>query len=242
MLFGLLKNVAAPVSDLPKLVIPIEDLNLLGSSFEILSIENEGVIEEGFKKKKRELEEIFLKLNPQAEEFAPPPLSNDHGVVPISPSGEQFRFDAFNFVMQNGLADGNFNRNVSIFSCFSFSSYWKTVYLQMIGSQFHFDAFKFITQNGLVDGNFNRKVVDCRICGDPNFVLRFAFIEFFDEGYSSKCQAFFKYFCGDVCSFSLDLSKVPILLKVRAVIKGRVQEVIYSDWDVKNAKELSLKG
>ncbi|KAF3641695.1 Peptidyl-tRNA hydrolase, mitochondrial [Capsicum annuum] len=138
----------------------IEDLNLLGSSFEILSIENEGVIEEGFKKKMRELEEIFLKLNSQAEEFAPPPLSNDHGVVPISPSGEQFRFDAFNFVMQNGLADENFNRNVSIFFCFSFSSYWKTVYLQMIGSQFHFDAFKFITQNGLVDGNFNRKVLD----------------------------------------------------------------------------------
>ncbi|KAM3286177.1 hypothetical protein P3S67_024976 [Capsicum chacoense] len=109
-------------------------------------------------KKMRELEEIFLKLNPQAEEFASPPLSNDHGVVPISPSGEQFRFDAFNFVMQNGLADGNFNRNVSIFSYFSFSSYWKIVYLQMIGSQFHVDAFKFITQNGLADENFNRKV------------------------------------------------------------------------------------
>lgn len=26
------------------------------------------------------------------------------------------------------------------------------------------------------------KVVDCRICGDPNSVLRFAFIEFTDEG------------------------------------------------------------
>ena len=28
------------------------------------------------------------------------------------------------------------------------------------------------------------KVVDCRICGDPHSVLRFAFIEFSDEG---KC-------------------------------------------------------
>lgn len=26
------------------------------------------------------------------------------------------------------------------------------------------------------------KVVDCRICGDPHSVLRFAFIEFADEG------------------------------------------------------------
>lgn len=26
------------------------------------------------------------------------------------------------------------------------------------------------------------KVVDCRVCGDPNSVLRFAFIEFMDEG------------------------------------------------------------
>lgn len=26
------------------------------------------------------------------------------------------------------------------------------------------------------------KVVDCRICGDTNSVLRFAFIEFTDEG------------------------------------------------------------
>lgn len=29
---------------------------------------------------------------------------------------------------------------------------------------------------------FGIKVVDCRICGDPNSVLRFAFIEFTDEG------------------------------------------------------------
>lgn len=26
------------------------------------------------------------------------------------------------------------------------------------------------------------KVVDCRVCGDPNSVLRFAFIEFTNEG------------------------------------------------------------
>jgi hypothetical protein len=26
------------------------------------------------------------------------------------------------------------------------------------------------------------QVVDCRVCGDPNSVLRFAFVEFTDEG------------------------------------------------------------
>ncbi|KAL8061703.1 hypothetical protein ABFX02_02G102300 [Erythranthe guttata] len=25
------------------------------------------------------------------------------------------------------------------------------------------------------------QVVDCRVCGDPNFVLRFAFVEFTDQ-------------------------------------------------------------
>lgn len=29
---------------------------------------------------------------------------------------------------------------------------------------------------------FMMKVVDCRVCGDPNSVLRFAFVEFTDEG------------------------------------------------------------
>ena len=32
------------------------------------------------------------------------------------------------------------------------------------------------------DSNTLTKVVDCRVCGDPNYVLRFAFIEFMDEG------------------------------------------------------------
>ena len=29
---------------------------------------------------------------------------------------------------------------------------------------------------------FGQKVVDCRICGDPNSVLHFAFVEFYNEG------------------------------------------------------------
>lgn len=30
--------------------------------------------------------------------------------------------------------------------------------------------------------SFFQKVVDCRVCGDPNSILRFAFVEFTDEG------------------------------------------------------------
>lgn len=94
---------------------------------------NGGVVDEndggeGFKKEMRDLEEMLSKLNPMAEEFVPPSLSSNHGVVPIPPGGEQFGFDAFNFVMQGGRSDGNFNRKVSasalvIFPSFSFSSY-----------------------------------------------------------------------------------------------------------------------
>ena len=32
------------------------------------------------------------------------------------------------------------------------------------------------------------KVVDCRVCGDPNSVLRFAFVEFTDEGMLITCS------------------------------------------------------
>ncbi|RRT56655.1 hypothetical protein B296_00021308, partial [Ensete ventricosum] len=51
-------------------------------------------------------------------------------------------------------------------------------------------ASGFEVSNGVGDGgavgNGGRRVrvVDCRMCGDPNTVLRFAFIEFTDEGKS----------------------------------------------------------
>ncbi|KAG9158977.1 hypothetical protein Leryth_013342 [Lithospermum erythrorhizon] len=38
-------------------------------------------------------------------------------------------------------------------------------------------------KNGFLNGNGanGRRVVDCRVCGDPHSVLRFAFVEFTDE-------------------------------------------------------------
>ncbi|PHU23527.1 Polyadenylate-binding protein-interacting protein 10 [Capsicum chinense] len=148
---------------------------------------NGGVVDEGFKKEMRDLAEIFSKLNPQAEEFVPPSLSSNHGVVPISPGGEQFGCDAFNLVMQNGLGDGNFNRrkrngngggrrrtNVRTSMAQREEVIRRTVYVSEIDHQVTEEqlATLFLTCG---------QVVDCRICGDPNSVLRFAFIEFTDE-------------------------------------------------------------
>nr|XP_009791783.1 PREDICTED: polyadenylate-binding protein-interacting protein 11-like isoform X2 [Nicotiana sylvestris]XP_016447005.1 PREDICTED: polyadenylate-binding protein-interacting protein 11-like isoform X2 [Nicotiana tabacum] len=149
-----------------------------------------GVDEEGFNSREmRDLEEMLSKLNPMAEEFVPPSLSTNHGgVVQFLPGGEQFGFDAFNFFMQAGLAgDGNFNRrkrngyglgrrkmNVRTSMAQREEVIRRTVYVSDIDHQVTEEqlATLFLTCG---------QVVDCRICGDPNSVLRFAFIEFTDE-------------------------------------------------------------
>ncbi|KAK4351024.1 hypothetical protein RND71_030337 [Anisodus tanguticus] len=144
---------------------------------------------EGFKRDMRDLEEMLSKLNPMAEEFVPPSLATNHGgVVPFPPAGgEQFGFDAFNFVMQAGFGDGNFNRrkrngfglgrrqtNVRTSMAQREEVIRRTVYVSDIDHQVTEEqlATLFLTCG---------QVVDCRICGDPNSVLRFAFIEFTDE-------------------------------------------------------------
>ncbi|CAN4085634.1 unnamed protein product [Withania somnifera] len=142
---------------------------------------------EGFNNEMRDLEEMLSKLNPMAEEFVPPSLSTNHGLVPVSPGGEQFGFDAFNLVMQTGLGNGSFNRrkrngyglgrrrmNVRTSMAQREEVIKRTVYVSEIDHQVTEEqlATLFLTCG---------QVVDCRICGDPNSVLRFAFIEFTDE-------------------------------------------------------------
>ncbi|CAN4089472.1 unnamed protein product [Withania somnifera] len=153
---------------------------------------NGGVVDEvnggeGFNREMRDLEEMLSKLNPMAEEFVPPSLSTKHGLVPVPPGGEQFGFDAFNLAMQIGLADGNFNRrkrngygigrrrmNVRTSMAQREEVIRRTVYVSEIDYQVTEEqlATLFLTCG---------QVVDCRICGDPNSVLRFAFIEFTDD-------------------------------------------------------------
>ena len=48
-------------------------------------------------------------------------------------------------------------------------------------SYFFLIVFGLISESGYVDC-WGVQVVDCRVCGDPNSALRFAFVEFTDEG------------------------------------------------------------
>ncbi|KAJ4957230.1 hypothetical protein NE237_014013 [Protea cynaroides] len=137
---------------------------------------------EGFKRDMRDLEELLSKLNPMAEEFVPPSLTN-HG----SPGGN---FYTNNFVMHspaNGSTNGNANRrkknnytqgkrrmNSRTSMAQREEVIRRTVYVSDIDQQ--------VTEEQLAALFINcGQVVDCRVCGDPNSVLRFAFIEFTDE-------------------------------------------------------------
>lgn len=147
---------------------------------------------DSFKREIRDLEDLLSKLNPMAEEFVPPSLVNGHrSGAPLSPDG------AFpnNFLLQNGLPNGNGNGFPSPnFGARRRKSFGqgrrrmnsrtsmaqreeiirRTVYVSDIDQQ--------VTEEQLAALFLHcGQVVDCRICGDPNSVLRFAFIEFTDE-------------------------------------------------------------
>ncbi|CAI0397577.1 unnamed protein product [Linum tenue] len=115
------------------------------------------------------LVEMLSKLNPMAQEFVPPSLAaNNHGVDRI---GYTRNFGMFgNFFDGNGDSEGkpNFNQGRRR------TNGRRTVYVADIDQQ--------VTEEQLA-GLFIHcgQVVDCRICGDPNSVLRFAFVEFTDE-------------------------------------------------------------
>ncbi|MCD7467824.1 Poly(A) RNA polymerase cid11 [Datura stramonium] len=145
--------------------------------------------EEGFKKEMRDLEEMLSKLNPMAEEFVPPSLANNNMLVPFPPGTVHFGFDANNFLMQTdqGAANGISNRrkkngygygrrrmNTRTGMAQREDVIRRTVYVSDIDHQ--------VTEEQLAALFLScGQVVDCRICGDTNSVLRFAFIEFTDE-------------------------------------------------------------
>ncbi|XP_012488665.1 polyadenylate-binding protein-interacting protein 11 isoform X1 [Gossypium raimondii] len=143
-------------------------------------------LEDSFERDRRKLQELFSKLNPMAEEFVPHSLVNN---------GLNGGFHTNNIALQNNnnnvSRNGNANCNgggkrKKIFgqgtrklnSRTSIAQreevIRRTVYVSDIDHQ--------VTEEQLA-GLFVScgQVVDCRICGDPNSVLRFAFIEFIDE-------------------------------------------------------------
>ncbi|XP_039056972.1 polyadenylate-binding protein-interacting protein 11-like isoform X2 [Hibiscus syriacus] len=130
----------------------------------------------------RELQELFSKLNPMAEEFVPHSLVNNGGLYT-----NKVVLQNNNNISRNGNANGSgAGKRKKIFGQGRRKSnsrtnmaqreevIRRTVYVSDIDHQ--------VTEEQLA-GLFVScgQVVDCRICGDPNSVLRFAFIEFTDE-------------------------------------------------------------
>ncbi|PPD96916.1 hypothetical protein GOBAR_DD06050 [Gossypium barbadense] len=114
---------------------------------------------DSFKRDMRELQELFSKLNPMAEEFVPHSIANHE--------------------LNGGMKKKNFNQgkrrlNNRTSMAQREEVIRRTVYVSDIDQQ--------VTEEQLA-GLFVScgQVVDCRICGDPNSVLRFAFVEFTDE-------------------------------------------------------------
>ncbi|GKV50966.1 hypothetical protein SLEP1_g57643 [Rubroshorea leprosula] len=154
-----------------------------------------------FKNDMRDLVDILSKLNPMAEEFVPPSIANlqFHHPHPLlndnhfQNQNQSFLGNGFgytnNFVVhansgngnglanrrrRNGYSQGKRRMNNRTSMAQREEAIRKTVYVSDIDHQ--------VTEEQLA-GLFLScgQVVDCRICGDPNSVLRFAFIEFYDE-------------------------------------------------------------
>ncbi|TYI53642.1 hypothetical protein E1A91_D11G019400v1 [Gossypium mustelinum] len=143
-------------------------------------------LEDSFERDRRKLQELFSKLNPMAEEFVPHSLVNNGLNGGFHTNNITLQNNNYN-VSRNGNANCNgggkrkkifgqgtrkLNSRTSIAQREEVIR--RTVYVSDIDHQ--------VTEEQLA-GLFVScgQVVDCRICGDPNSVLRFAFIEFIDE-------------------------------------------------------------
>ncbi|KAM7278324.1 hypothetical protein ACFE04_005458 [Oxalis oulophora] len=138
-----------------------------------------------------ELQDLFSKLNPMAEEFVPNSIvtMTNHnaaaakGLFPNSASHHHFannnNRDFFPHAQPNtpprrrfGQGRRKVNSRTNLAQREDIIR--RTVYVSDIDHQ--------VTEQQLAGLFVNcGHVVDCRICGDPNSVLRFAFIEFTDE-------------------------------------------------------------
>ncbi|XP_057522606.1 polyadenylate-binding protein-interacting protein 11 [Amaranthus tricolor] len=149
--------------------------------------------EEGFKKDIRDLQEMLSKLNPMAKEFVPTSLVNYRTINNnINANSNNFGFMS-NFLIhpnvggtggnvngftgrkkKNGYAQGKRRMNNRTTMAQREDVIRRTVYVSDIDQQ--------VTEEQLAALFINcGPVVDCRVCGDPNSALRFAFVEFTDE-------------------------------------------------------------
>ncbi|XP_021867017.1 polyadenylate-binding protein-interacting protein 9 isoform X2 [Spinacia oleracea] len=129
-----------------------------------------------FQKNINELADILSKLNPLAEEFIPSSfrLKNDQSVQNnFSKISGNDNFPN-NRRRRNNFNQGRRRMNGRSFRAQREESIRRTVYVS--------DIDQHVTEERLA-ALFSScgQVVDCRICGDPHSVLRFAFVEFADE-------------------------------------------------------------
>ncbi|KAL1203281.1 Polyadenylate-binding protein-interacting protein 10 [Cardamine amara subsp. amara] len=125
---------------------------------------NEGSLKSEIK----QLGDEFSKLNPMAKEFVPAGVlnnglgvTNNFAVPPVLGRRRSF-----------GQGKRRMNRRTSMAQKDDVIK--RTVYVSDIDQQF--------TEENLAGLFINcGQIVDCRVCGDPNSALRFAFIEFTDE-------------------------------------------------------------
>ncbi|KAE8691834.1 Polyadenylate-binding protein-interacting protein 9 [Hibiscus syriacus] len=129
----------------------------------------------------QKLVDMFTKLNPLAKEFFPSSYHHDQtqktdnfDPTPVkkqSAGNENFS----NKRSKNNLNQGRRRLNGRAFRVQRDDSIKRTVYVS--------DIDQTITEEQLA-GLFSNcgQVVDCRVCGNPHSALRFAFVEFADEG------------------------------------------------------------
>ncbi|XP_039058987.1 polyadenylate-binding protein-interacting protein 10-like isoform X2 [Hibiscus syriacus] len=132
---------------------------------ELSNVENGGN-DEILKKGMSDLAEMLSKLNPTAEEFRPPSLANNQNFKENRFSGNGKRNDKYN---QGKIM---LNKKTSIGQ--GVDAIRNTVYVTGVDYQ--------VTEE-LLAGLFLScgPIVDCRICSDHITVLRFAFVEFYNE-------------------------------------------------------------
>ncbi|KAL8170388.1 hypothetical protein V2J09_022192 [Rumex salicifolius] len=146
-----------------------------------------GDVAGAYRREMEELQDMFSKLNPMAKEFVPPSLTNpSHGFenglfINGFWADQNLRlvnggfFPGFNRRKKGGANQGKRRNNTRTTMAQREEVIRRTVYVSDIDQQ--------VTEEQLAALFINcGQVVDCRICGDPNSVLRFAFIEFTDEG------------------------------------------------------------
>jgi len=123
----------------------------------------------------KELVELLSKLNPLAKEFVPhslgDPSANANAVADTPKKNGNI---AANRRKRNGYNQVRRRTNSRISRAQREESIRRTVYVA--------DIDLMVTEEQLAALFINcGQVVDCRVCGDPNSVLRFAFVEFTDE-------------------------------------------------------------